>query len=256
MSRGLRRYWTLARRRVGLSSLTVHADGLTFHGAAIHRPHLHAIEDGRDEPLTRERFMSSIAPGDLVIDVGAYLGTFTLRAAQRVGPQGRVIAFEPDRVTHDALVRSIEANGLSGTVDLRQQAVSDSAGPVTLHRHPTDPSMNSILPGSPGEIVSVGSLRLDQLEGPLPAVVKVDAEGADLAVLQGLGVRMGSVRAVFVELSTTQPEQADAIVELLEGAGFSSFEVINERAGDAHPYPLTAQDWEATHVNLCATRTG
>lgn len=59
-----------------------------------------------------DRGISALCEGDAVIDVGANIGAFALRAAERVGPGGIVIAVEPEQATFDQLCSNIEANAL------------------------------------------------------------------------------------------------------------------------------------------------
>src|SRR5579884_2708762 len=54
-----------------------------------------------------------LQPGDLFVDGGAHIGFFTLAAAARVGPSGRVIAFEPAPATRAALVRNLQLSGFA-----------------------------------------------------------------------------------------------------------------------------------------------
>jgi len=226
-----------------------------FHGEALHEAHLRAIASGRDEPQTIARFLELLEPGDVVYDIGAYLGSFTLRAARAVGPGGRVVAFEPDPTTRAVLMQSVEENGFSGTVEVVAAAVGERAGRAQLRRHPTDPSQHSIAEGRQGSVVDVDVRRLDDERWAPPDVVKIDAEGGDLGVLRSLGERVANVRVAIVEYGMHDPATGDAIVAELAAAGFDAIEVINDRGGDRHPWPLRPEDRTASYVNLCATRT-
>jgi FkbM family methyltransferase len=55
-------------------------------------------------------------PGDVVVDGGAYHGTFTILAARMVGPEGKVIAFEPDGRNRERLRENVELNDLDNVI--------------------------------------------------------------------------------------------------------------------------------------------
>jgi hypothetical protein len=66
---------------------------------------------GTWEPHLTAWMRSRITPGDLVIDVGAHTGYFTLLASQLVGPTGSVVAIEPSPAFHQILTANIQTNG-------------------------------------------------------------------------------------------------------------------------------------------------
>ena len=68
-----------------------------------------------------------LRPGDVCVDGGANVGLFTLVAAAKVGPTGKVVAFEPSPKTHMALRANVELNGFSW-VERREEALDDCAG--------------------------------------------------------------------------------------------------------------------------------
>src|SRR5260370_13819735 len=55
----------------------------------------------------------SLEPGDVVVDCGAYIGDFTTRASRQVGPQGLVLAFEPNPRSDALCAKNILANRLT-----------------------------------------------------------------------------------------------------------------------------------------------
>src|SRR5262249_50498938 len=69
--------------------------------------------------------------GDVFVDVGANIGLFTLIAADRVGPTGKVIAFEPTSTTFDRLLRNVRLNRFSN-VQCVKSALSDRSGELDL----------------------------------------------------------------------------------------------------------------------------
>ena len=72
-----------------------------------------------------------IRPGDVVLDVGANVGTHCVFFARQVGPAGRVLAFEPQRLTFQMLCANIALNDLTN-VDCRQAAVGRTPGEILV----------------------------------------------------------------------------------------------------------------------------
>ncbi len=70
---------------------------------------------------------SVIREGNVVIDIGANVGTYTLLALQSIGSRGLVVGYEPTPRVFDVLKNNVRINGFleTGRVDLRQKAVSD-----------------------------------------------------------------------------------------------------------------------------------
>jgi FkbM family methyltransferase len=147
---------------------------------------------GIDEPREERLFRRLVPKDGVVIDVGANIGQYTLLAAMQTGSGGRVYAFEPDPLNAGALERSISRNGFGERVDLLRFAVADRSGEAIL-RVRADRTRSHLLRDEvtcrQSDAISVRTITLDEFaeERGLDRldVVKVDAEGADLAVLRG-----------------------------------------------------------------------
>ena len=74
-----------------------------------------------------------LTPGMIPVDAGANIGEFTLLAAKRVGPQGRVIAYEPVAEIRGRLERNITTNRYAN-VTVRGIALGAETGTATLYR--------------------------------------------------------------------------------------------------------------------------
>lgn len=68
------------------------------------------------EPETLDWLQRTLRPGDVLYDVGANIGLYSLFAAKQLGGAGRVYAFEPEALNHARLSQNIYVNGLSGVV--------------------------------------------------------------------------------------------------------------------------------------------
>ncbi len=82
---------------------------------------------GTYEPAQTALFCKVVKPGDVVYDVGAHFGYYTLLASKLVGTEGRVLAFEPSPPNLARLYRHIELNRCSN-VQVLELAVSDREG--------------------------------------------------------------------------------------------------------------------------------
>lgn len=139
-----------------------------------------------------EVFRLLLAPGMVVIDVGAHVGQFTLSAAARVGAAGHVIAVEPNPEILPRLEGNVRRNGFSW-VSIVAAAVAESPGRALLRLPETagdNTGAASIEYGGPAaSAFEVAVETLDRIvrtfELPRLDVVKVDAEGSEARVFDG-----------------------------------------------------------------------
>ena len=173
-------------------------------------------------------------------DVGANIGMTTIAQAiffRRCGYNNRTIAFEPGPV-HYALSQSIAINELDDAITLHKAAVSDVSGELTFHITPEQSPASSLLSAavkregvSTTKPVHVLSVRLDDIissQEARHALVKIDAEGADFRVLEGLANTMVQRLAVieiefFPSLVETYTDPVGRLIEIAEN--FEIFEI-------------------------------
>ena len=150
------------------------------------------------EPDIAEVMIRAIEPGDVVLDVGANIGFFSLLMALLAGPAGQVVSFEPAADNLVRLQHNIALNGLQSITVVAQPA-SDVAGEVTFHLNSDNSGGHSIWdPGRfPPNTQSRAnprtvSLRATTIDAELarlglgpPKLIKIDTEGAEHAVLRG-----------------------------------------------------------------------
>ncbi len=155
--------------------------------------------EGAELRFIRERLKS----GGIFVDIGANGGIFTVVAARVVGPEGRVIAFEPDPRNVELLRRNVSLNQLTN-VTIVSKAVSASAGTASLAIS-TDGAMNSLAKTAhAGQKIekweSVETTTLDaalkELNVARVDVLKIDVEGAERLVLEGAHETLARCRDV------------------------------------------------------------
>jgi FkbM family methyltransferase len=146
---------------------------------------------GQLEPGLTRLFRSCVKPGMVVIDVGANVGAYTLIAASLVGMKGKVYSFEPTPNTFNILKGNVQVNGFleTGIVDMHQIAVSRENGSAHLAIYNRDSGHNTLFPSDEDKsIIEVRTISLDTfLDGaPVIDIVKIDAEGSEPFILQGM----------------------------------------------------------------------
>jgi FkbM family methyltransferase len=150
-------------------------------------------------------FRQALAPGAVALDIGANIGSYALLFGQWVRPGGRVYAFEPAPAIRVDLERHIALNHLAGIVVPVAAAASEASGRasfVTAGPH----GLNRFGAGREGSAFVVDTITIDEFcdrEGIRPALIKIDVEGAELAVLRGARRTLRARRddiALFVEL--------------------------------------------------------
>ena len=213
--------------------------GLRFDLAVSHIQ-TYGLVRGSLEPGVQEAFRRSITPGAVVWDVGANLGFFSLLAL-RLGA-ARVDAFEPEPANVAALRRSLALNDAVEEVVVHPVAVGASSGRASLLQvsdrswsHLADRGMHPLTVGS----VEVDVVALDALSLPAPSLVKIDVEGSEAAVLQGMaGVLRASAPVLIVELHGTNAE----VCALLASFGYSAENLDGpEPVEDAGPVHILAR---------------
>jgi FkbM family methyltransferase len=145
--------------------------------------------DGIWEPHTTALFRSLVGKGMVVADVGAHTGYYTLLASRLVGEDGLVFAFEPAPDNFGLLCQSIKANGFRNCVAI-QKAVSDSEGICKLSLCAESAVGHALRKTShSASFIETETVTLDAFfkdKGYKVDVIKVDAEGAEMAILRGM----------------------------------------------------------------------
>ena len=147
----------------------------------------------RYEQETAKILKQILRPKMNVLDIGAHVGCHALLAARLVGPEGKVYAFEPAPDNLALLQKNIALNGYKNIVCV-PKAVAEKTGKVRFHLSPEGNDRNSIYASSRAahseKSVEVSTISVDsflQQEGwPTIHLVKIDVEGAEPLVLEGM----------------------------------------------------------------------
>lgn len=162
------------------------------------------------EPVLLKWVKEHVMSGDIVVDVGANIGYYTMMLAKAVGPKGKVFAFEPEPNNFELIKKNIDANGFTNIIPINS-AVGKENGMLKLYISKPEwngsNGMHRIYPSvfcedSP---IDISVLSLDTFfnnkkiwidendtlmlsDGLVNDIsfVKIDAEGAELDVLKGM----------------------------------------------------------------------
>jgi len=148
--------------------------------------------DGIFEPFETNLVKKSIKKGDVVLDIGANIGYYTLVFAKLVGEQGKVFSFEPEPFNFNLLKKNVEINNYQNVI-LQNSAVSNSEGKIKLYLSHEQSGTHRIYPSEicSKDYVEVKMMRLDDYfkKNSLAekiSFIKIDVEGAELGVLEGM----------------------------------------------------------------------
>jgi len=179
------------------------------------------------EPHVWRAIMGELRAGDIFVDVGAFIGLYTIAVGLRLRGSGRVVAFEPDDRNFSLLQEHVKLNGLERAVELHQAAVSDKDG--KSHFVANGSSESHLVSSGWKDTTIIDVVTLDSVfRGKRIDVLKIDVEGYERTVLSGAdnvlrtpGLRP---RAVFVEVHPyawqSPRTEGASLLRLLNGAGY------------------------------------
>jgi FkbM family methyltransferase len=160
-----------------------------------------------------------VSEGDWVIDGGANGGHYTKRLSALVGPPGRVRAFEPVPDTF-AVLTAASTRFRHANVSLFNAAVSDRLRQVGMSMPAFDSGLTNYYQAhiEEGAEASLGVLTMSidalRIEQPI-ALVKIDAEGHEAAVIGGMSELLRAHRPTLI-LETGDTD----LLERLEAMGY------------------------------------
>jgi FkbM family methyltransferase len=193
---------------------------------------------GSFEEHFAELFRYLVRPGDRCIDVGANIGVHTVRLAKLVGARGEVIAVEPDEELARRASNNVRLNNLAN-VRVIQAAASERPGDsVMLYRpDPGDPNRAraSMLPHPylTGSAATVQTISLDEINHEPVALIKIDVEGRESAVVAGAArtIEAYTPSIVFEYCPELLADKTDSPFEQLLKSKYQLFHIQLRRHG-------------------------
>lgn len=187
------------------------------------------------ENAETEIFERYVRKGDVVVDLGANVGYYTLIAAKIVGDKGKVYAFEPEAMNLSFIKKSVEINGYKNVV-CEKKAISDKDGKIKLFVNKYQPGVHNIIGvGNGRDCVEVDTVRLDTYfrdKNVKIDVIKIDIEGAEGIAFEGMKDVLNSNKEIkiltefsIVLLSKTRVLPRDYL-DMIASLGFNIYEII------------------------------
>jgi FkbM family methyltransferase len=216
---------------------------LLLPGAA---PWQDEMREGRFEPFLHDAVGDRDLAGRTVWDVGAHVGYHTLAFAARVGPRGRVVAFEPNPCNVSRLRENLVRNAdLAERVRVETVALSDKDGADRLFYTAivddgtsSGAALESALTLENEEAYrALDSLAADTARGdtlvrsgrvPSPSLLKIDVEGGEIGVLRGCAGLLAAARPLLL-IEVHSAGTMSATREILSSFGYR--ETVLQPAG-------------------------
>lgn len=206
------------------------------------------------EEATSVILANVLAEGDGFVDIGAHQGWFTLLACSLAGDSGYVVAVEPLLENVEALRENLTMNGWLDRVECVSAVAGSEDGEadfwVNLDNEGGgalwDVSLHDFnektRAGNPGTI-KVPMVTLDKILDDMPVpvkAIKIDTEGAEVAVLKGCARWLSSGKIPYIvaevhemglELMGSSPA---ALVELMDGYGYKCYQLEEYKPGEVY----------------------
>ncbi|MBI1225199.1 MAG: FkbM family methyltransferase [Bacteroidetes bacterium] len=196
-----------------------------------------------DSEIRLARFlMKNLNPGNTFCDIGAHFGYFSLLASKLVGEAGYVLSFEASLSTFGILKKNTAP--YQNVLPLHRAASNEAKNLVFNEFPPLFSEYNSLilpkienaawLKNNPPQRVEVAGIRLDDYfdeKKTKPEIVKIDVEGAEPQVLQGMSKFLLENSPIVVMeylISSSQNEAHRKSIDIAKGLGFKVFRIEND----------------------------
>ena len=197
---------------------------LTKHGIAIIEEDTHICkwvkESGR---LDHDQNMlpligKYLKEGDTVIDIGAYIGDHTIYYSKKVGPTGKVLAFEPNKEAFECLNYNL---GQYNNTQCYNLAVGEKVGKISIDDSCVNKGMAHIKEGNDIDVITLDLVSLTSLN-----FIKIDCEGFEIEVLKGAKNTINHFKPIMlIEINDATlnryGKDRKEVFELLDSYGYS-----------------------------------
>lgn len=224
------------------------------------------------EPYETKLFLQAVRPGMTVLDLGAHIGCYALLAARALNHSGKVLAFEPVRLNYELLSENVRLNHFENTLIPVQLALSDHAHAAEMYLAEVNGGDHRMYPTSseddrifnrgmvrPRERVQTIAVDTYLQEHHIKTVdlIKMDVQGAELAVLRGMEQTLRSNPDVLfffeywyfgLRQAGTHPQEPLA---LLQNWGFEFWQIDPE---EERIFPVTLAQAVETSARLEPTQ--
>jgi FkbM family methyltransferase len=230
---GVRKGWI---QRRGIARLDYVGGGLKIRSGTreIVNLRLHPL---RKEPWTVRWLERNLRTDDVLYDIGANVGVYSLIAAHVSRRRARIVAIEPAYGNYAELCENLLLNDAQDVVVPLPLVLCAERRLGSLSYRDTTPgaamhTLDAAEPGAYRQPVLVYPLDdlVDLFDLPVPTLIKLDVDGSEAAVLEGAErtLRDPALRSLVVEVDVAQ---TDRVTDLLDRAGFTMAERYDDRDG-------------------------
>jgi FkbM family methyltransferase len=209
---------------------------------------------GRFEPETIKLYDLYIKEGDIVLDIGANLGSHTLPLALKAGDSGKVHAFEPTKFAFQKLTKNVELNPiLASRINLCQVMFvgreSEQIEPRIFSSWPLDGEKEDLHEKHKGKLMSTDgavALTLDSWakSNNLECInfIKIDVDGHEYSVLSGgknlLYIYKPMIMMELAPYVFKGPSEFDGLINLLKDVGYEILDIDTKKKLPVDPAEL------------------
>ena len=222
----LRKYYL----RRGVVKLKLYESGITPKYYVKNDLELDKILTKDNEENVLKIFLDKIKPEDIIYDIGANIGLYTLPAALKLRGTGRVVAFEPVPMWFNRLKDNLSLNSIQNVDVYNVGLYTRTEKKVMYIKSIQGSGMGSIVTNYRNEVPEeiLEKIEVQLVKGddfisenkiPLPNIIKIDVEGAELDVIRGLKntIAHSDCRFILCEVHpkymTESPTKVNIILE-------------------------------------------
>ncbi len=187
------------------------------------------------EATETQYFVNNIEANTIFYDIGANIGYYTMLAAKRTS-NGQVYAFEPDHNNREQLIKNIELNGFKNITIVPKivaQVSHQTANLYIADKQNRGMTSTEKPANFTGKIEQESTISIDDfiLKNSFPNLIKIDAEGSEYKILQGMATLMSKQKAdILIEINTetlkTHHLSILKVGEFIAAQGYEFYEIL------------------------------
>lgn len=186
----------------------------TINGFRITFPFRYANYFPENYEESNFRFLrDQVTEGDIVLDIGAHIGLFSVAASTQVKPKGKVYAFEPAEETIPLLAKTVFLNQATDTISIIQAAVGEKSGTTTFYVSDIKgDNSNSLISYKDDRKLFAKEVTLYSIDEFIKLYklknlrfIKLDVEGAELDALKGASETLKNMRPACIVAIHPEP---------------------------------------------------